>query len=387
MTMSPQRSFEQRSTGADIRVIGCGGGGTNAVNRMIEDGLGGVTFIAMNTDTQVLDISLAAKKLQLGGGLTRGLGAGGNPEVGRSAAEESKTEIRSALEGADMVFITAGMGGGTGTGAAPVIAEIARHLGALTVAVVTRPFSFEGPRRMRTAEEGIQTLKNYVDTMIVVPNDRLLAIGQREITLVEAFKLADNVLHQGVQGISDIVTIPGLINVDFADVRATMTNAGPALMGIGIGTGDDRAQIAAREAIASPLLETSIDGATRVLVNITSGPDLTLAEANEAALLITSQCDANDANVIVGWVLDENMKGKLRVTVLAAGFTGTPAQQPRQAVPASRPAPNRPSEVPSVFARGVPGVEQAEPNDGRETPQSQTNSDDLDIPPFLRRKP
>ena len=222
MTMSPQRSFEQRSTGADIRVIGCGGGGTNAVNRMIEDGLGGVTFIAMNTDTQVLDISLAAKKLQLGGGLTRGLGAGGNPEVGRSAAEESKTEIRSALEGADMVFITAGMGGGTGTGAAPVIAEIARHLGALTVAVVTRPFSFEGPRRMTTAEEGIQTLKNYVDTMIVVPNDRLLAIGQREITLVEAFKLADNVLHQGVQGISDIVTIPGLINVDFADVQAIM---------------------------------------------------------------------------------------------------------------------------------------------------------------------
>jgi len=386
MTMSPQWGVEPRGAGADIRVIGCGGGGTNAVNRMIEAGLGGVTFIAMNTDTQVLDISLAPKKLQLGGNLTRGLGAGGNPDIGRSAAEESKSEIRAALDGSDMVFITAGMGGGTGTGAAPVIAEIARNLEALTVAVVTKPFSFEGPRRMRTADEGIESLKGRVDTVIVVPNDRLLNIGQREITLVDAFRLADEVLRQGVQGISDIVTIPGLINVDFADVRATMKDAGPALMGIGLGSGDNRAETAAREAIASPLLETSIDGATRVLVNLTSGPDLTLAEANEAAQLITGMCDLRDASIIVGWVLDEAMVGKLRVTVLAAGFTGASGQRMGSASTASRPPTGRALDVPpglrSVAAR--PPADTTQPPASAALPQ---DADDLDIPPFLRKGP
>ncbi len=376
MATSPPRPQRAAASGADIRVIGCGGGGTNAVNRMIEAGLGGVSFIAMNTDTQVLDVSLAARKLQLGGNLTRGLGAGGNPEIGRSAAEESKSEIRAELDGADMVFITAGMGGGTGTGSAPVIAEIAQILGALTVAVVTKPFSFEGPRRMRTAEEGIEALKGKVDTVIVVPNDRLLTVGPRGITLVEAFKVADDVLRQGVQGISDIVTIPGLINVDFADVRATMQNAGRALMGIGTASGDHRAESAAREAIASPLLETSIDGATRVLVNLTSGPDLTLAEANEAAGLVTSVCDQRDANIIVGWVMDPTMEGKLRVTVLAAGFTGQTASvgsgAPRGRMldvpPALRPQQGRPTP----------------PTDAPGRNQPPSDDDDLEIPPFLR---
>lgn len=384
MATTAPRPHRNTASGADIRVIGCGGGGTNAVNRMIEAGLGGVAFIAMNTDTQVLDVSLAARKLQLGGNLTRGLGAGGNPEIGRSAAEESKGDIRAELDGADMVFITAGMGGGTGTGSAPVIAEIARNLGALTVAVVTKPFSFEGPRRMRTAEEGIEALKGKVDTVIVVPNDRLLTVGPRGITLVEAFRVADDVLRQGVQGISDIVTIPGLINVDFADVRATMEDAGRALMGIGTATGEHRAETAAREAIASPLLETSIDGATRVLVNLTSGPDLTLAEANEAAGLVTSVCDKRDASIIVGWVMDEAMQGKLRVTVLAAGFSGQPSVGGPQhghgtsqasgrmldVAPALRPPANRP---------GAPVEEPRRP-----APPPPTGEEDLDLPPFLR---
>ena len=379
MATTPVRPERPPAAGADIRVIGCGGGGTNAVNRMIEAGLGGVSFIAMNTDTQVLDISLAAHKLQLGDSLTRGLGAGGNPEIGRSAAEESKPEIRAALEGADMVFITAGMGGGTGTGAAPVIAEIARIIGALTVAVVTKPFSFEGPRRMKTAEEGIEALKHKVDTVIVVPNDRLLTVGPRGITLVEAFRVADDVLRQGVQGISDIVTIPGLINVDFADVRATMQDAGRALMGIGMASGDHRAETAAREAIASPLLETSIEGATRVLVNLTSGPDLTLAEANEAASLVTSVCDKRDANIIVGWVLDESLQGKLRVTVLAAGFTGQPAA-PLPAGPYT--LSGRMLDVPTALRQ--PTGRATEPSTVSEPESVPDSTDDLDLPPFLR---
>jgi cell division protein FtsZ len=346
---------------------------------MIEAGLGGVAFIAMNTDTQVLDVSLASRKLQLGGNLTRGLGAGGNPEIGRSAAEESKGDIRAELDGADMVFITAGMGGGTGTGSAPVIAEIARNLGALTVAVVTKPFSFEGPRRMRTAEDGIESLKGKVDTVIVVPNDRLLAVGPRGITLVEAFRVADDVLRQGVQGISDIVTIPGLINVDFADVRATMEDAGRALMGIGAASGDHRAEAAAREAIASPLLETSIDGATRVLVNLTSGPDLTLAEANEAAGLVTSVCDKRDASIIVGWVMDETMQGKLRVTVLAAGFTGQPAVGHGQGSVGSA-ATGRMLDVPPALR---PQSRVAAPSEEPRRPVP-ASEDDLDLPPFLR---
>lgn len=381
MTTTPQWGVEPRSVGADIRVVGCGGGGTNAVNRMIEAGLGGVVFIAMNTDTQVLDVALATRKLRLGETSTRGLGAGGDPDVGRRAAEESKTEIRASLEGAHMVFVTAGMGGGTGTGAAPVIAEIAQSINALTVAVVTKPFGFEGPRRMQTAEEGIAQLRNHVDTVIVVPNDRLLTIGQRDITLVDAFRMADEVLRQGVQGISDIVTIPGLINVDFADVKAIMRKAGPALMGIGVGTGDNRAEDAAREAVSSPLLETSIDGATRVLVNLTSGPDLTLAEANIAAETITRACDRHEANIIVGWVLDETMVGRLRVTVLAAGFNTEPPREQEQ--PGRLPTRNELDISP--ITRERPPAREPDPASRPEPRQPAPKSDDLDMPPFLRR--
>ena len=305
---------------ARIKVVGVGGGGTNAVNRMIEAGLSGVEFIAMNTDIQVLDISAADYKLQLGENLTRGLGAGGNPEVGRSAAEESKSDIKKAIEGADMVFITAGMGGGTGTGAAPVIADISKEIGALTVAVVTKPFKFEGPRRSRIAEEGVDHLRDRVDTVIVIPNDRLLGVVEKRATLVDAFKEADDVLRQGVQGISDIITIPGIINVDFADVKSIMTNAGSALMGIGVASGDHRAVDAAQAAIASPLLETSIEGARAALINITGGADLTLAEVHEATELIPQSTDAEDANIIFGIVQDPTMNGEVRITVLATGF-------------------------------------------------------------------
>src|ERR1051325_1128528 len=329
--------------GANIKVVGVGGGGTNAVNRMIESGLNGVDFIAMNTDRQGLSISLAPSKLQLGDNLTRGLGAGGNPEIGRSAAEESKSEIKKSLDGADMVFITAGMGGGTGTGAAPVIADIAREIGALTVSVVTKPFNFEGPRRMRLAEEGVDNLKSKVDTVIVVPNDKLLAVGDKRMTLVEAFKVADDILRQGVQGISDIITIPGQINVDFADVKAIMSNAGSALMGIGTATGDHRAVEAAQAAISSPILETSIEGALRGLINVTSGPDLTLPAANEAAQLVNALCDRKEANIIFGWVPDPAMEGSVRVTVLATGFSNKPqTHQQAHHAGAAQPQPTAP---------------------------------------------
>ena len=303
-----------------IKVVGVGGGGTNAVNRMIDAGLSGVEFYAMNTDIQVLRVSRAQTKLHLGEESTRGLGAGGNPEIGRLAAEESKREIKRMLEGADMVFITAGMGGGTGTGAAPVVAAIARELGALTVGVVTRPFSFEGARRMRLAKEGLEMLQSVVDTIITVPNDKLLSVDDKRIKLNEAFRIADDVLRQGVQGISDIITVPGMINVDFADVRSIMSNAGPALMGIGTATGGMRATEAADNAISSPLLETSIHGATRVLVNVTSGHDLTLMEYSDAAEQISQRCDEREANIIFGWVPDPSLEGEVRVTVLATGF-------------------------------------------------------------------
>ena len=391
----------EENIGASIKVIGVGGGGSNAVNRMIESGLGGVDFLAMNTDSQVLDISLAATKLQLGENLTRGLGAGGNPEIGRSAAEESKSEIKKAMDGADMVFITAGMGGGTGTGAAPVIAEIARDIGALTVAVVTKPFGFEGPRRMRLAEDGVDGLKAKVDTVIVVPNDKLLTIGDKRITLVEAFKVADDVVRQGVQGISDIITIPGLINVDFADVKAIMQNAGSALMGIGAGTGEGRAVEAAMTAVSSPLLETSIEGALRVLINLTSGPDLTLAEANEAAEIIHNLCDKKEANIIFGWVVDPRMEGEVRVTVLATGFSPKPGerqipQHATAAVPVTHaaaqstaPPTSRELEMPPA-ARPVQPVVTQPPVSRTEERDDQAvktlNDNDLDIPAFLRRR-
>ena len=366
---------------AKIKVIGCGGGGTNAVNRMIDAGLTGVEFIAMNTDIQVLDISAADYKLQLGENLTRGLGAGGNPEVGRSAAEESKSDIKKALEGADMVFITAGMGGGTGTGSAPVIAEIAKDLGILTVAVVTKPFKFEGPRRSRLADEGVDNLKDKVDTVIIIPNDRLLGVVEKRATLVEAFKEADDVLRQGVQGISDIITIPGIINVDFADVRAIMLNAGTALMGIGVASGDHRAVDAAQAAIASPLLETSIEGARAALINITGGPDMTLAEVHEATELIQQATDAEDANIIFGIVQDPRLTDEMRITVLATGFD---QQRPVAAAPAASAR-----TVMAASARSAPGQSQggAEVATAPEpAPQRQPADNDVDIPAFLRRR-
>jgi cell division protein FtsZ len=305
---------------ARLKVVGVGGGGSNAVNRMIESGVSGVEFIVLNTDIQALEHSLAPVRLQIGDRLTKGLGVGGNPEVGRNAAEESRQEIRKLLEGADMVFITAGMGGGTGTGAAPVVAEIARELGALSIAVVTKPFSFEGPRRLRLADEGLAALQGRVDTSIVVPNDRLMSVAERHSKLTDAFRLADDVVRQGVQGVSDIITIPGLINVDFADVKTIMSNAGSASMGIGIATGEHRASRAAELAIASPLLETSINGARGVLLNISAGSDLTLDEVYQAANVVYRASDDEDAFIIMGCVIDESLGEEVRVTVLATGI-------------------------------------------------------------------
>lgn len=312
--------------GAVIKVIGVGGGGCNAVNRMIEAGIQGVEFIVMNTDTQVLDQARATKKIQLGPNLSRGLGAGGDPEVGKAAAEETKNEIRKVLEGADMVFITAGMGGGTGTGASPVIADLSRELGAVTIAIVTRPFGFEGPRRKRMSENGVTSLIGRVDTMITIPNDRLLDVVERRTSLQDAFRVADDVLRQGVQGISDIITIPGQINVDFADVKAVMVDAGPALMGIGYGVGDHRALQAAEQATSSPLLEQTINGARGLLVNISSGEDLTLSEVSEAMEYINSLCDQEEANIFFGTVVDPRLEGEVRITVLATGFDPTEAK-------------------------------------------------------------
>lgn len=304
---------------AVIKVVGVGGGGTNAVNRMVDAGLRGVEFIAVNTDAQALLMCDADVKIHIGGKITRGLGAGANPEVGREAAEESRDELREALKGADMVFVTAGKGGGTGTGAAPVIAEIARELGALTVGVVTKPFSFEGRKRGSQTEAGIDALSKKVDTLIIIPNDRLLQVVEKRTSIIEAFKVADDVLRQGVQGITDLITVPGLINLDFADVRTIMRSAGSALMGIGAASGENRGVEAARAAISSPLLESSIEGATGILLNITGGEDMGLFEVNEAAEVISSAADS-EANVIFGAVIDPDMKDELRVTVIATGF-------------------------------------------------------------------
>lgn len=308
---------------ANIKVVGIGGGGTNAVNRMIMAGLKGVEFIAVNTDAQALNLSRAERKVQIGAKLTKGLGAGANPEIGQKAAEESRDELLQILRGADMVFVTAGMGGGTGTGGAPVVAALAREVGALTVGVVTRPFSFEGKKRASQAEKGIQELKTKVDTLITIPNDRLLQVVDKSTSINEAFRIADDVLRQGVQGISDLIAVPGLINLDFADVKTIMTETGSALMGIGSGSGEGRAVEAARGAISSPLLETSIEGARGVLLNITGGPDLSLFEVNEAAEIIAQAADP-DANIIFGAVIDENLRDEVRVTVIATGFDARP---------------------------------------------------------------
>ncbi|MHB0977139.1 MAG: cell division protein FtsZ [Candidatus Aquicultorales bacterium] len=304
---------------AVIKVVGVGGGGTNAVNRMIEAGLKGVEFIAINTDAQALLMSDADYKVHIGSSITRGLGAGADPEVGRSAAEESQDDIKEALAGSDMVFVTAGKGGGTGTGAAPVIANIAREMGALTVGVVTRPFTFEGRKRSIQADEGIKTLRENVDTLIIIPNDRLLQVVEKRTSIVDAFRMADDVLRQGVQGITDLITVPGLINLDFADVRTIMSNAGSALMGIGVSNGENRAVESARAAISSPLLEASIEGAQGVLLNISGGTDLSLFEVNEAADVIAKAAHP-DANIIFGAVIDDGLTDEVRVTVIATGF-------------------------------------------------------------------
>ena len=320
---------------AVIKVVGVGGGGTNAVNRMIDAGLSGVEFIAANTDAQALQMTDADLKLHIGANLTKGLGAGANPQIGQGAAAESRDDIKEALKGADMVFVTAGEGGGTGTGAAPVIAEIAKNeIGALTVGVVTRPFAFEGSQRSRQAQEGIDRLREMVDTLIVIPNEKLLAMVERRTSILDAFREADNVLRQGVQGITDLITIPGLINLDFADVRTIMANAGSALMGIGTANGESRASEAAKQAISSPLLEESVEGATGILLNITGGRDLGLFEVNEAAELIHSAADAN-SNIIFGAVIDEGMGDDIRVTVIATGFDhgGVRAAQEQRARP------------------------------------------------------
>ena len=348
---------------AVIKVVGVGGGGTNAVTRMVDAGLRGVDFIAVNTDAQVLMETDADVKLTIGKERTHGLGAGADPSVGREAAEESRDEVKEALKGADMVFVTAGEGGGTGTGGAPIVAEIARSLGALTVGVVTRPFSFEGRRRAEQAERGIQELSERVDTLIVIENDRLLQVVERNTPLLDAFRVADEVLRQGVQGITDLITVPGLVNLDFADVRTIMNEAGSALMGIGRASGDNRASEAAQAAVASPLLEASIDGATGILLNVTGGSDLGLFEVNEAAEVVTSAADAN-ANVIFGAVIDDAMHDEVRVTVIATGFGGA---RRRAAALAPREG-RRPAPTPTPA-----GTERFDVPDEL-----------LDVPPFLR---
>jgi cell division protein FtsZ len=321
----------QNQKGANIKVFGSGGAGSNAVNGMIAGGLNNIQFWVANTDKQALEVSPTPNKVQLGNKLTRGLGAGGNPETGKLAAEESSEEIAQALEGADMVFITAGMGGGTGTGSSSVIAEIAREKGILTVGVVTKPFSFEGRRRVKLAEEGIKQLKEKVDALIVIPNDKLLEITERQTSMTEAFGLADNVLLQAVQGISDIITVPGLINVDFADVKSVMFNAGNAIMGMGRASGEGRAVQAARMAVNSPLLENTISGATGIIFNVTGGPDLTLHEVNEAAESIYDEVN-EDANIIVGAVIDEKIQGQIQITVIATGFRTVEKNEPKLSV-------------------------------------------------------
>src|SRR5438874_8318829 len=345
---------------AVLKVIGVGGGGTNAVNRMVEAGLTGCEFIAVNTDAQALLMSDADVKIHIGSKVTRGLGAGADPEVGRAAAHESRDELKDALKGADMIFVTAGEGGGTGTGAAPTVAEIGQEIGALTVGVVTKPFAFEGRVRSERAEAGINEIREYVDTLIVIENDRLLQVVERKTSVVEAFRLADDALRQGVQGITDLITVPGLVNLDFADVRTIMRDAGSALMGIGSASGENRAAEAARAAVSSPLLETSVEGATGVLLNITGGSDLGLFEVNEAAEVVTSAADQN-ANVIFGAVIDDSLGQEVQVTVIATGFGGQGGRRRRrEAAPLEPP-------IPAATGEGF-----------------DVSRDVLDVPSFLR---
>ena len=344
---------------AVIKVVGVGGGGTNAVNRMVDAGLTGVEFVAVNTDAQALMMCDADVKIHIGSQATRGLGAGADPVVGLAAAQESRDELKEALKGADMVFVTAGEGGGTGTGGAPIVAELARELQALTVGVVTKPFVFEGRKRTQQADQGIESLRDRVDTLIVIENDRLLQVVEKRTSVTEAFRMADDILRQGVQGITDLITVPGLVNLDFADVRTIMRDAGSALMGIGTASGENRATEAARSAVSSPLLETSIEGATGILLNITGGADIGLFEVNEAAEVVTGAADAN-ANVIFGAVIDDAMGDEVRVTVIATGFGGTRRRRRRE--PSEAPIPSAPL-----------------PGGGFEIPDEA-----LDVPSFLR---
>jgi cell division protein FtsZ len=368
----------QTTNFAKIRVLGIGGGGGNALNSMIsQSSIQSVDFIAVNTDAQSLLLNQAATKLQIGEDLTKGLGSGGNPEIGTQAAEESYEKIKEMLDGTDMLFLTAGMGGGTGTGATPVIARAAKEVGALTVAVVTKPFAFEGTRRMVTAEDGIEELKDKVDTLIVIPNQRILDVVDKKLSLLEAFKVADSVLTQGVQGISDLITLPGLINVDFADVKTIMANAGSALMGIGTGVGENRAQAAARAAVASPLLEISMNGARGVLFNIIGGPDLTMNEVDEAAKIIASEADP-DANIIFGATIDDTMHDQLKITVIATGFDSTRQTLKEFMTPTINRVMEQSQQPTSINTNIEPPVPME--------PPVEEEDDTWDIPAFLRQK-
>lgn len=395
---------------ARIKVIGVGGGGCNAINRMILEGIQGVEFMAVNTDAQALLLSKASVKVRIGEKLTRGLGAGGNPEVGRKSAEESAEDLYNALRGSDMVFVTAGLGGGTGTGAAPVVAQIAKEVGALTIGVVTRPFTFEGAKRMVSAEAGMDALKEHADTLIVIPNDRLLQIVDKKASLQDSFKLADDVLRQGIQGISELITVPGLINLDFADVKTIMSEGGAALMAVGKASGEDRARIAAEQAISSQLLDITIDGARGVLFNVTGGPNMTLYEVNQAAALIR-ETSHPDVNMIFGAVIDPNMGDEIRITVIATGFerAGIPrrmmerptsanigrivSEQHQRPVAASVPATPRPVERESVPVSSTPApaptpapVQTPPPAHTPEFKPQTNYQEDLDIPTFLRNR-
>jgi cell division protein FtsZ len=369
---------------ARIKVVGVGGGGSNAVNRMIAEGIQGVEFVAINTDAQALMLSDAATRVRIGDKLTRGLGAGGNPDVGRKAAEESAEELYNVLRGSDMVFVTAGLGGGTGTGAAPIVAQISKEVGALTIGVVTRPFTFEGGKRMSSCDAGMSALKDHADTLIVIPNDRLLQIVDKRANLNDAFRMADDVLRQGIQGISELITVPGLINLDFADVKAIMSEGGAALMAVGRAEGEDRARVAAEQAISSQLLDITIDGARGVLFNITGGPNMTLYEVNQAAAIIRETAHP-DVNMIFGAVIDPNLGDQIRVTVIATGFERTAMPRRTLAMPRNE---AKPAGIPTVRHPESVTVDAAT---GRQ-PSSQEfrvqtlNTDDLDIPTFLRNR-
>jgi cell division protein FtsZ len=385
--MDPNKRNLQTEAFARIKVIGVGGAGQNAVNRMMEEGIQGVEFIAANSDAQALTLSRAPIRVRLGDKITRGLGAGGDPDIGRKAAEESSDELYNVMKGADMVFVTAGMGGGTGTGAAPVVAQVAKECGALTIGVVTRPFTFEGGKRGQSAEMGVAKMKEHAHTLISIPNDRLLQLADKKSSLQDAFRMADEVLHQGIQGISELITIPGLINLDFADVRAIMSEGGAALMAVGHGSGEDRAKSAAEQAISSQLLDITIDGARGVLFNVTGGPNMTLFEVNQAAAIIRETAHP-DVNMIFGAVIDPDMGDEIRITVIATGFerSGVPRRAlerlPRSERPvsASNTVFSRPGESVSVNA------ETRSSADVKSAPAPGVNTDDLDVPTFLRNR-